>query len=497
MASVSTDKKTGLRRLQFTDGDGRRQTIRLGRMPKRQAEAVKLRIEHLLTAQLSRQPIDGETSRWVASLDDVLSAKLAKAGLVATRESATLGPFLRDYVETHRETRKPSTVKQWAYAIGFLLEHFGAARTLRSITLADADRFNVFLASRIGDNTRRRVCGYAKQFLKFALRSKLISENPFCDLSENVRPNPSRFYFITRGEADKVLTACPDAEARLLFALCRFGGLRNPSETLLLKWGDIDWEHNRITVHSPKTEHHPGGESRVIPLFPELLEPLQDCWELAEPGQEHIITRWGASCHRMLHRAIQRAGLTSWPKLFQNLRSTRETELAETYPIHVVCAWIGNSPAIAAKHYLQVTDEHFNKAAQNPTQTVHDNSEQGTTAEQADAGTLPVLQSETTGDNRSLHTGTSIVETRASLGFDGLAREKARIVRRQKQGDPSHFFSGPHSAKHLQFGDPLEGRLRINQCRGPVPHEGCVDVTGQNRIHANSFGTEFDGERLR
>lgn len=49
-------------------------------------------------------------------------------------------------------------------------------------------------------------------------------------------------------------------------------------------------------------------------------------------------------------------------KLFQNLRSTRETELAETWPEHVVCAWIGNTVAIARKHYLQVTDEHFEQA---------------------------------------------------------------------------------------------------------------------------------------
>jgi hypothetical protein len=34
----------------------------------------------------------------------------------------------------------------------------------------------------------------------------------------------------------------------------------------------------------------------------------------------------------------------------------RETELAESFPMHVVCEWIGNSAAIAAKHYLQVTD---------------------------------------------------------------------------------------------------------------------------------------------
>ena len=31
--------------------------------------------------------------------------------------------------------------------------------------------------------------------------------------------------------------------------------------------------------------------------------------------------------------------------------------------MHVVTTWIGNSALIAAKHYLQVTDAHFAKAA--------------------------------------------------------------------------------------------------------------------------------------
>jgi hypothetical protein len=69
-----------------------------------------------------------------------------------------------------------------------------------------------------------------------------------------------------------------------------------------------------------------------------------------------------------LTKIIRRAGEEPWPKLFQNLRSTRETELARDYPINVVFEWIGNTAAIAAKHYLQVTDEDFERAAQKAAQ---------------------------------------------------------------------------------------------------------------------------------
>ena len=139
---------------------------------------------------------------------------------------------------------------------------------------------------KLADNTVRRRCGIAKQFFQAAVRRRLIAENPFVDLVAAVRRNDKRYYFITREEAQKVLDACPDAQWRLLFALSRFGGLRCPSEHLGLRWGDVDWERGRITVHCPKTEHHAGGESRQIPIFPELRPYLEEVWEQAEPGTE-------------------------------------------------------------------------------------------------------------------------------------------------------------------------------------------------------------------
>ncbi|HUT45258.1 MAG TPA: site-specific integrase [Sedimentisphaerales bacterium] len=137
----------------------------------------------------------------------------------------------------------------------------------------------------------------------------------------------------------------------------------------MLTWQDVDWERSRIRVHSPKTEHHEGKESRIVPLFPELVPYLREVFEQDEPGSEYVVTRYrsmNCNLRTQLQRIITKAGLKSWPKLFQNLRSTRETELAETWPEHVVCAWIGNSKVVAREHYLQVTDEHFERAARFP-----------------------------------------------------------------------------------------------------------------------------------
>ena len=169
-----------------------------------------------------------------------------------------------------------------------------------------------------------------------------------------------------------MLDACPDAQWRLLFALSRYAGLRCPSEHLALRWADIDWAANKMTVHSPKTEHHAGKDKRVIPIFPELLPYLKDAFD---PEEEFVISRYrdaNANLRTQLIRIIRKAGLEPWPKLFQNLRATRETELAELFPSHVVCEWIGHTREVARKHYLQVTEDHFAKAvsvAENPQHT--------------------------------------------------------------------------------------------------------------------------------
>ena len=52
-------------------------------------------------------------------------------------------------------------------------------------------------------------------------------------------------------------------------------------------------------------------------------------------------------------------GHSKWPDLMVNLRKTRQIELTDIHPQHVVCAWLGNSEDVAKKHYLKVTDGHM------------------------------------------------------------------------------------------------------------------------------------------
>ena len=108
-------------------------------------------------------------------------------------------------------------------------------------------------------------------------------------------------------------------------------------------------------------------------MFPELAGVLNEAYEAAFDQLEDpstvvsgpVVTRYRDASQNLrttLEKIVKRAGLIPWPKPFQNLRATRETELMETYPSHVVVAWIGHSETVARKHYLQVTDANFEEA---------------------------------------------------------------------------------------------------------------------------------------
>ena len=141
------------------------------------------------------------------------------------------------------------------------------------------------------------------------------------------------------------------------------------SEPLALKWDDIDWVNKKITVSNIKTASTTGKATRTMPLFPELIPFLKAVEKDAEPADVYVITGQEnltfnhASVRSRIHKMIKRAGFQIWPKLFVNLRSSRETELVQQFSLHVVCAWLGNSEIIAQKHYLQVTEDDYKLAA--------------------------------------------------------------------------------------------------------------------------------------
>ncbi|WP_254511459.1 tyrosine-type recombinase/integrase [Anatilimnocola floriformis] len=200
-----------------------------------------------------------------------------------------------------------------------------------------------------------------------AVKRKQIDANPFIELATAVRGNRARQHFVTRQEFQAIIDAAPDVDWQAIIALSRYGGLRVPSELLTLRWADVNLPAGEMTVRATKTEHYEGSGIRVCPIFAELKPYLEAAWDAAEPGTEFVINRYrqtNANLRTQLLRIMLRAGVKPWPKLFHNMRATRQTELFKIHPIQDVCSWLGNSRAVALEHYAQVTNEAFQAALQ-------------------------------------------------------------------------------------------------------------------------------------
>ena len=366
MASIHKEARSGKTqyRLQFLDKDKRRRSIRLGTINKKSANAIRVKVEDLLSASISGISPSDETARWLATLGDDLVFKLKNAGLgdfIPKRKSSSLGAFLQAYIDGRKADAADSTVTNFKQLQASLVGFFGSERDLRSIAEGEADDWRQSLTEGYADATINRHVKRTRQIFKAAKRKGLVDSNPFSEVRGGSEVNNERQHFVDIDTITKVLEACPDVEWQVIVALARFGGVRTPSETLRLRWADIDWKAQRFVVTSPKTQKQ-GKPWRVTPLFPELQRYLELAYDFAPKGTEYVINRYRNTNSNLRTRfmgIIKRAGVSPWPKIFQNLRASRETELANQFPLHVVTEWLGNTPSVATKHYLQVTDAHY------------------------------------------------------------------------------------------------------------------------------------------
>jgi integrase len=338
----------------------------LSKRSKGLAQDAAKHIEGLLQAKKhgANQPPDA--TAWANRQTGTILASLQSWGLASasnpkllTDEGRLLGPFLTSYIDGRTDV-KQTTRTNYLQTRRLLVEHFGEMKELSTITPADAERFQRWMISRkeMAEATVSKHSKRAKTMLHFAVKDRLLVESPFDEVKGGDESSKSKF-FITQEVAKKVLAACPSVEWRLIFSLARFGGLRVPSELSVLKWTDILWDQDRFRIDSPKT-----GE-RFCSLFPEVRKALEDAFDEASEGSVYCLPKVTRKSNlgTALERILGLAGVNRWDKLYTNLRSTRRTELQESFPDHVVNKWLGHSGKVAEKYYLQVTDSHFEAGA--------------------------------------------------------------------------------------------------------------------------------------
>lgn len=346
-----------------------RQVRRLGDLTREGAKTVAHHVRQIERSRKAAVPLPAATAVWLREISDDLHAKLAGLGLVEPSNrpddggiSMTIGRLWDDFFERRPDLKKwtRSNLEQTKLRG---VEYF-KLKPVAAITKGEAKDFRRWLVEqKYSSATVSGFVNKTRQLFNDAIDHGVLGHNPFRKVGGGSQVNEERRFYVSREAIERVMDKAPSDEWKLLIALGRYGGLRIPSEVVELKISDIDLDKGRITITSPKTEKQ-GKAKRVIPLWPELRPLIETVLKKASPDQVRLlpIVLPGYNPHTQFVRLIERAGLKPWPKVWQNLRSTRETELLKDFPIHVVCAWIGNTERIARRHYLQTTEADFDKA---------------------------------------------------------------------------------------------------------------------------------------
>lgn len=373
MASVSTQHDTGLRRIIFRTIDGRRVSLYVGRIPKSTAYEIAAHIDHLVASRRSGSDLRRVTSGWIDQITAEwprLASRLAQLGLIpqCVPGDQEFAAFV-DKSVSENPSVKPNTLKGRRQSAD-KIRLFFRGRRLRSLTALDGTEFVRWLraSKSLGgaghsEATAMKHLSHAKMFLEEAVRAQILSSNPFQGIRSRSVVSSERRRYIPESVVMQVLDHTADIELQTAVSLSRWGGLRIPSEAFALEWQHVDWHRRRMTVPGVKTK------CREIPLFPELaacLSALKSASAAAaplEPVLPKLRNRSGTNLRNQLVRLVRSAGVPVWPKIFHNLRSSRQTDLEERFPRKTVCEWMGNSELVADRHYLQVREEHFERAA--------------------------------------------------------------------------------------------------------------------------------------
>ena len=168
--------------------------------------------------------------------------------------------------------------------------------------------------------TRGRYLAYLKTVFQFGVDNELIEKNPLRRWKKpKERPRDSR---LTVTDLNKIKAAAVPHLAWAMEVAWNLGVRTGPSELLALKWGDVDWENQTVSVYATKTKTR-----RIIPISDEFMARLQ---QVKDSALSDFVVEYNGrqvkQISRSMRTACRRAGIT-YPVVLYDIRHLFATTL--------------------------------------------------------------------------------------------------------------------------------------------------------------------------
>ena len=241
---------------------------------------------------------------------------------------------------------RPSTVQEKESHVRLYLNPALGSLRLDAVRGERVDRLFAGLRRRgLSPKTCRNVRATLRRILASAVEWELIESIPALP---KIRVPDSSFDFLTREEAEQLVSTCRDVEVRTLLLFALHTGAR-AGEQLAIEWGDVDFASRQVVFRRSSTRGIVGptksGRERWVPLTKALYAALRKHRHLRGPrvfcnADGSPLSIW--QLHERLWTACRRAGLRK--VRWHDLRHSFASQLVIAgVPLRQVQDWLGHS----------------------------------------------------------------------------------------------------------------------------------------------------------
>lgn len=339
---------------------GKQWQARLRGFDRPAAEEAAEHVAAMIRAARSRRPVPYVTERYVQHVAPRnLVAALTRSGLHDDRRG--LVNAIDAYVD-HKSAKvlsgRLADINRELYR---LAKFIGWRVDVSDVIADDIHRWADSIAE-LEPSTQSKYAAIARSFFRWCAKEGLIEKAPTDGLQVTTFAAQAR-QEISDVEYENVIDVV-DRPSRQALHLCRYAGLRI-GEAVNLQWSRVDYHSRKMTVQDTKRKR-----DRAVPIVPEMRLLFAGFDKrgnfVVADGDSHPLSR--SAVDKRIREACARARVRLWPRLFHNLRATRETEWINQFGLVNACHWIGNSQAVASKHYAMATAAAFNKATADTTE---------------------------------------------------------------------------------------------------------------------------------
>lgn len=288
----------------------------------------------------------------------------ASSRMKGRRKKTTFDDFLKSYMAYCETNKRPRTV-QTDHRFLSDLKKFLNPHYLDDVTAEDLEKLKTRLIGRENwsPTTVNMFLRHVQAAYSYAIKMKMISSNPFQDISQIPVPQRSP-KFLSKKQVKKVLEISSQygEQIHLFFCLGIYAGLRI-GEIANAKWSWFDPESATMTVAGNKDTgfETKTGRNRTLPLHDRLKEVL----ERAERSGEYLLNSGRVSKgknqyrvdYKKSFRAVAREAGVPWctPHV---LRHTFASHLAMAgVSLYKISKWLGHSNLSTTQIYSHLSPD--------------------------------------------------------------------------------------------------------------------------------------------